>query len=651
MPASSEALPRAATPPRPLGTQGSHRKPPPRRTRGERLAAALIVVVGFVTIGLASGFGAESSAEPTVKSFLLAWAQQQYSTAARLTSGARPAVAAQLQAAFTDLDATQMLLSMGPIVQHGRSAVASFTVTMNIAGGGHQWTYQGRLVLDEKGGNWVVEWHPSVINPALGPGDRLAVRTSFGRRAPVLDLEGQPLLARTTVYSIGVTPGQLAHPQRTADLLGQVTQLNGQQMLGQIIAAPPRQFMPLLTLSPAAYAKLAPRLRKIPGIQAQRTRERLFEPLFDAPVGSVGTENSPTLLAQGELYQPGATLGLSGIEQAFQHTLAGTASTQVVVVGSNGRTLSTLANWPGTPATPVRTTIQAPVQQAASAVLRARPGSSGEIIAVNTENGDIVAAAEHDVDGQPLPPGGVFNARVAPGMAFTIVSTAALLNSGGVTVDKVVPCEPVENVGGETFTNGSAGNSAGQPFSSVFAEGCSVEFANLSLLLNSADLDSAARSFGVGYNWHLPVQAFSGSQATGRAGAALAAEMIGQSGVRMSPLAMALVAAEVASGAGHAPALVASDPPASWSWSLSQNSLADLRVLMRKAVRAGAARAANVPGQQVFGQCGVVETSPGHWTSWFVGYRGSLAFTVLQTGSSSRQAAAALASAFLKGIR
>lgn len=614
------------------------------------MAAVLIVVVGFVTIGLASGFGAESSAEPTVKSFLLAWQQQKYAAAAALTSGTKDKVTAQLQAAFTDLDATQMFLSMGGIVQHGHTAVAHFTATLNLAEGGHQWTYQGQFPLREIGGNWMVQWGPSVINPALGPGDRLAVRTGFGQRAQVLDAQGEPMLAQSTVYTVGVTPGKLAHPQRTADQLGQATQLDGQQLLGQIAAAPPQQYMSLLKLRPADYAKLQPKLRQIAGIQVQRHRERLFEPLADAPVGAVGTENSSALLAQGTTYQPGATIGLSGLEQAFQHTLAGTAQTEVTVVNAAGRTIDTLASWPGTPGTPVRTTIQGPVQRAASAALRAQPGSSGEIIAVNAANGNIITAAEREVAGQPLPPGGAFNARGVPGMAFTIVSTAALLNAG-VTMNKVVPCEPVENVGGQMFTNGSARASAGQPFAAVFADGCSVEFANLSMLLNGADLDSAARSFGVGYNWHLPVQAFSGSQAAGQAGASLAAEMIGQGQVRMSPLAMALVAAEVDSGVGRAPALVAGDPPATWSSSLSRGSLADLRVLMRKAVKTGTAQAADVPGQQVYGQGSVVKTSPGHWTSWFVGYRGNVAFTVLQTATSPRQAAAALAANFLEGIR
>jgi membrane peptidoglycan carboxypeptidase len=72
-----------------------------------------------------------------------------------------------------------------------------------------------------------------------------------------------------------------------------------------------------------------------------------------------------------------------------------------------------------------------------------------------------------------------------------------------------------------------------------------------------------------------------------------------------------------------------------------------LRCLMREAVRAGPPRAADLTGEQVYGQAGVVKTGTRSWLSWFVGYRGNLAFAVLETGTSAQQAAASLAASFL----
>jgi hypothetical protein len=51
----------------------------------------------------------------------------------------------------------------------------------------------------------------------------------------------------------------------------------------------------------------------------------------------------------------------------------------------------------------------------------------------------------------------------------------------------------------------------------------------------------------------------------------------------------------------------------------------------------------------VYGQVGLVHTGSG-WMSWFVGYRGNIAFTVIESGKTAQLSAAALAAAFLSAI-
>ena len=76
----------------------------------------------------------------------------------------------------------------------------------------------------------------------------------------------------------------------------------------------------------------------------------------------------------------------------------------------------------------------------------------------------------------------------------------------------------------------------------------------------------------------------------------------------------------------------------------------ELRALMRLAVTKGSAHAANISGAPVYGQAGVVKAGKHSYLSWFVGYQGNLAISVLETGSTPHQAAAALAGAFFKAI-
>jgi cell division protein FtsI/penicillin-binding protein 2 len=612
------------------------------------MAVVMVVVVGALTIGFATGFGSEASAEPAVQAFLLDWQQGRYAQAAALTTGDSSQVAGQLAAAYVDLDATDTFIAMQSVTQHGNTAVATFRASVDLGEGGHQWTYTGRFGLAEKDGQWLIDWAPTVINPNLSAGDRLAVLTALAPRGQIEDSAGRPLMGKSTDYHIGVYPGRLRNAAHTAALFSDLTDLNPQQVLGQIRSAPPRAFLSLLTLDPGAFRSMWPRLAKVPGLGYQRRAERLFDTTSSGFLGTVETENSSELRAEGAAYQPGATVGTSGIEQAYQNTLAGTPSTMVVVVDSAGRVVTTLRNWPGVAGSPVRTTLVSRYQSAAANALAQQP-DSGEIVAVDAANGDILTLASREAGSVPLPAGGALNARVKPGMAFSIVSAAALLGTG-YSGDKPLPCRDVATVGGQTFTY-QPGHPTATTFASDFATGCATAFATTAPDLTASQLSEVEKAFGVGADWNLRPQGFSGAAVAASGAGDLAAQVTGSSGVLMSPLGMALVAAEVDAGTGHAPVLIASDPAAVWQAPLSAAKLGELRELMRQAVRSGSARAANVSGPPVYGQAGVVQTGAHAWLSWFVGYRGSMAVAVLEAGTSPAQAATSLAGAFLSATR
>lgn len=650
-------LPPAGRPPAaaPRGHGSRHRRPAEQRSllgklpRNKRLAAALIVAAGVLVVGFTDGgFGGQGSPEPTVQAFLSEWQQGHYARAAAFTDGAAPDVKTQLAAAYTDLDATNEFFTMRSVTQHGSTAVATYVATVDLAQTGQQWSYVGEFGLTARHGNWVVDWAPSVINPSLGAGDRLAVETSYAPRASILDASRQPLVAASTDYRVGVYPGTLKNPAATASGFSQLTTLDTQQVLGQILAAPPGGFLSLLTLSPGSFDSLWPKLSKVPGLSYQRRSGRLFSPpAAQEVVGAVGTENSAMLRREGAAYQPGLTVGLSGLEQAFQNSLVGTPTTAVEVVNPAGRVTKRWVLKGGHAGTPVQTTLDGQEQAAAANALAGQPNSA-EIVAMDSTSGAIRALATHSAGSVPLPSGGALNAQVEPGMAFSIVSAAALL-SAGVTANHPLPCEPVANVGGVTFTYQPAA-AATSTFATDFADGCGTAFANMSRTLTPGQLTSTERAFGIGSPWRLQLQAFSGSAAAASGEADVAAQVTGTGGVLMSPLAMATVAAEVASGTGHSPVLLPADKSATWEPPLSGTSLGQLRQLMRLAVTSGAAHAADVPGTPVYGQAGVVRTGKHSYLSWFVGYRGTVAVAVLETGGSASQAAAAVAGTFLRSV-
>jgi cell division protein FtsI/penicillin-binding protein 2 len=628
-----------------------------------KIAAAVVVVVA-VAFGLIEGGG--SSAEPAVQAFLLAWENGQYKNAAAMTTGQPGVVAVALAGEYRQLDATDLVMKMGSIRQHGDTATAHFHASVDLGSGGLSWNYQGTFTMKRAGSGWKVQWSPSVIVPGLQAGQRLAVLTTVPRRAQIEDSSGRPLDRISPVYTVGVRPGKLAHPQLTADKLAAMTHLNASQVYGQIIAAPSKTFLGLIRLQPAAYARVRAKLRRIPGLIVVRRSERLFDSIAPAVTGSVGTETAQVLREDGVPYRPGSTVGLSGLQAVYQRTLTGSPTTEVVVQGKSGHRVGVLQRWVGgrgTPVsassaaagrgTPVRTTINSRVQIAADDAIAELPGSAA-IVAVQPGTGRILAAATHRAAG--LPAVDPLAGHYVPGQVFTIISTAALLEGGfNANSSYPVPCRSESSVGDGRFTNHPAEVGVGVHalFSEDFAHACGTAFAGLSLNLTAKELASAAKQFGIGSGWKLPVASYAGDIGTPAGIGQIAAASIGDGSVRVSPLDMALAAGLVQSGTWHAPVLVPSsaDPPSVPH--ITAQVVSSLRTLMRATVTNGSAAAASVAGGPVYGQIGnssLGSSAKGVRSAWFVGYQGKIAFAVIELTKSPNASAASLAGTFLQNL-
>jgi len=619
----------------------------------QKRTVTAVCAVAVLALLLVSARSPDPSVEPTVQQFLLAWEQGQYRTAASLTTGDPAVVTTELRTAYQQLDAADITLSMGHITQHGDTGEAQFNASIDLGRSGAPWQYQGRFALHRIGSTWKVLWRSSVINPGLRPGFRLAVVTTVPKRAELLDASGSPLTRRSEVVVAGVRPGRLTDPVRTADRLANATHLAANEIYGQILAAPSASFFELVRFQPSVYHRLRHKLSRVPGLIVKWTRMRLFESAASSVAGSVGTETARVLRIDGVPYRPGTTVGLSGLQQAYQRFLVGTPTTEVVAEDAKGRQVSVLKRWPGSPGKPVRTTIDAATQAAADDALQSLPGSAA-IVAVRASDGKILAVGTRNAHGMPAV--SALDGRYRPGQAFTIVSTAALV-AAGFNVDTPIPCKVKIQVGGRTFTNSPQESGLGTqpPFGTDFARACGTAFAGLSLRLHPSQLTSTAAKFGLGAGWQLPLRAFAGSLASGPDDAELAADSIGAGTVLTSPLDMALVAAVVQSGTWHRPSLVTSpsDPGLVPRVPFGPQVVGALRSLMRRTVVSGAGRAADVGGAALYGQVGNVSLGPGHHglrASWFVGYRGDVAFAVLELTRSSWTSAAPVAGKFLREL-
>jgi cell division protein FtsI/penicillin-binding protein 2 len=600
----------------------------------------VVIIAGLTGVGQS-----DPSVTASVKNFLLAWESGNYAAAAAHTTGQPASVIHSLRSVYSQLGAQGLVLGMGPISVHGDTARASFNASIDLGRGGPPWTYQGHFTLLRHGGGWLVAWSPSVIVPGLGAGDRLAVLTTVPARRPLLDSSGKPLIPFSPTVDVGVRPGRVNNPVATATKLAKVTGLasaEADQMVGQIRAAPPNEFLELIQLSPRRFAHLSAALGKVPDLTHRWVSRRLFRSAVPDITGQVGTEATKQLVQDGDPYRPGTTVGLSGLQQAYQAALAGTPTTEVVVQSESGR-IKVLKRWNGHPGTTVKTTIDLGVQQAAKSAMSGL-GFSAAVVAIQASTGRILAVAEHQAGGLPRidPLGGQYR----PGQAFTIVPTAALLSKERVGANSPIPCWQGSQVGGQSYANVPPVPRLGKPqFSHDFAHACNTAFTYLSTLLNPAELSVAAGQFGIGVPWRLPLRPspFIGSIQKPGSQAETASDSIGTGTVLVSPLNMALAAGVVESGSWHRPSIVIgpSGPTLTSGDKLPVRFrgrvISVLRELMASTVKSGAAQAARMPGETLYGQVG---TAPlvGHpklRSVWFVGFRGGVAFAVVALSRST----------------
>jgi cell division protein FtsI/penicillin-binding protein 2 len=609
-----------------------------RRVRG---LAALAGALLLTTVVSACGQFAEPSPLPTVRDFLVSWQNGNYSGAAKQTNGDRKAVAGALEALPGQLDLASLHLALGHVrKQDAENATAQFEVRIDLGDNGPPWDYGSQMRLHRTNGTWKVIWSPSIIHPKLGKGQRLAVVTETPRRGYIQDSKGRSLTKTTKVEIFGVLPGQLPKPDTTLDRVAKITNLDKDRVLGRVRSAPPQEFLPLVTLQLPAQASEAAQLLQVPGVQA-RTRDLPIAPaVAHDVVGQLGPATAELLQQVGAPYQPGDTIGVSGLQVLDQRRLAGTPTVKVVAQDTAGKQSQVLYELPGAMSQPVRTTIDHRVQAAAENALRGLhvPAS---IAAVNQATGDVLAAADHQTHGDNR----AFEGRYPPGMTFSMVTTQALLGYHQ-KLSAAVPCPPTYKVGNQVFHDSGR---RGKTFQANFVRSCPTAFASLYRSLAYQDLRTSAARFGIGVPWTLPLPSFSGSVPPPANDAERAASMVGQGRVEVSPLSMALAAATVESGTWKPPSLIREPPTPQpiQPRSLDSASISALQPLLRQSVTGGSARSANLSGNKVSGVVAQVPYGSGKTVSWFVGFRGNVAFALAVEGKVN---AAAVAAKFLRAV-
>ncbi|MBB5074704.1 penicillin-binding transpeptidase domain-containing protein [Nonomuraea endophytica] len=369
-----------------------------------------------------------------------------------------------------------------------------------------------------------------------------------------------------------------------------------------------------------------------------------------------GKDESVPVLAAG-----GTRIDSTGVPGSVQQIVAGLKAkyvdwlsvpntAKINLYEDGDKLVKTLEEVSAAKREPFQTTLDLRVHAAGAKALRLTKKPAA-LVALRPSTGEILAVVNNR--------GGFDRAlmgKYPPGSTFKVVTASALV-ADGVSAAQTVKCPAEQNIGGFPFHNAGYKDYGSLPFRDAFAHSCNTTFGAMTVdSLGASRLAKVAGDFGFGVPINPGVPAVRADFPAAKDDTDLASASIGQGRILASPLNMATVAAAIASGTWRPPRLVPArliPTEGETRRPLEEGVVKALRTLMPAVVSEGTAQAAPFPagtaGKTGTAEYGSGKEPPAH--SWFIGYKGDLAFSVLVEGGGAGSAVAApIAAYFLNNL-
>jgi len=576
------------------------------------------------------------TADSTVAVFLQAW-QANWSgaknTAALTTLTGDAAFTARLEDVATTMQVTKVALTPqgAGVCSPTTTCQTNVKVDVTLTGIGAASWVSPVVVKQGADGVWALNPSPSTIHADLTSGNRIRRERVLPARSPILDRNGRKLAWSQPIVRVGLEAGKAGASAATR--LAGIVGTDGSALAKTLAGAAKGQFVEAIVLRTAEYAALAKRVATVKGVALQNDVRPLAPTAAFARgvLGTVAPATKETLANAGDAAAASDEVGSFGLQYAFQKQLSGTATTAVRVVDTaTGKVVTTIAATKGTAGKPLTTTLDYTVQAAAEKAVAQSSGHKASMVVVSPSTGQILAVANGPTSRNDNP---AMTGHYAPGSTFKIVTSSALMKAG-LTADSEVPCTTSINVDGRRFVNYDALPVTGtMTLRRAFELSCNTAFISQREKVSGSALHDMAATYRIGSTtWDLPVGAFSGSVPAPTTATELAASMIGQAKIIVSPLAMAEVAGAVKSGDVNAPALIQGASPV-LATPLPSTTATALRSMMRSTVTNGTGSVLAGQGD-VGAKTGTAEIGT-KTNAWMVGFRGDLAFAVVVEGGTS----------------
>jgi len=415
----------------------------------------------------------------------------------------------------------------------------------------------------------------------LADRNRIRIRRVPAPRGLVFDRNHRPLVDTKPSFDAMIVPEDSDNLSETIDRLQKYT---GTDSVAEKIAAaeeggrPP--YEPVTVAErlewPQVVALEAHQL-ELPGVSLEITpgRHYLYGQLAAHLLGYVGEVTKNDLIQKAN-YHMGDSIGKFGLERLWEGFLRGDAGGQEIEVDAVGRRLRVLKEIPDKPGESVVLTIDLNVQQAAE---QAMAGKNGAFVALDPNNGEVLAMVSHPAFDPDVFGGGVkasawrelmtdpnhpLQNRVTqgiypPGSTFKIVDALAGLEEGTLKPDATYNCPGGLWYGGRIYHCWRKQGHGTIELHDAIVRSCDVYFYQVGAKLGVDRIAKWSNALGLGLKsgieldnvkpGTIPSSAWKQKRYHERwYPAETLSVAIGQGYVATSPLQMAQVAAQVASG-------------------------------------------------------------------------------------------------------
>jgi penicillin-binding protein 2 len=578
-----------------------------------RCRAVLLAALSLLLFSVSGPILAQNTPRDVVNSFLTAWNERDYSAmysyihAQSRETYPAPAFEARYQRVTEQLGLTGVTFTLGDVHLQGESAVVRYDVILDSGRFGEIEDPGRTMRLVNGPEGWRIAWSTMDIFDMLAGNAELTVQTRSSRRATIYDVEGRPLASDggTTVVLYSARE-RMVNDEDCVVAISEIKRESYPRVRARFNRYNPDTVFDLIEMPTEMYEANRDRLQAACNLQNVYTSQplRLYYggnvvSHVTGYVGQIPQAQVEEYAARG--YGSGELVGLAGVEQVYQDTLAGSPERVLRIVEPGGTVLRDLGSTPASPAAPVMLTINRDLQFSAAQALSdafnyatpnwGDPGVSpgGAVVVLDVNSGAILALASYPLfDPTLFNPSSMRQDRAIPlqemindprrplrnratqeqyptGSAYKIVTGLAALNEGLVAPDDIFDCQYTWNGSqfGDTFGQRLDWRAIEQdefpptgpvtPAQALMAS-CNPFFyeygARLYLESGSNTLVDYARSLGMGrsYNFGGVLPEVTGSLPTPTSVEDAINSAIGQGNIAVPPLQMAVMTATIANG-------------------------------------------------------------------------------------------------------